>query len=194
MSDTPRTDVAQHNMGSVVEPHYVVDVEVAQGLERELAEAKEQLRLCNVDQFTTAAELAEAQEELNDRRKFSYAVELALEGFKGDYIEIIKEFVVAKKSAESAIKESLTVAEPVGWLHWLTVDGERFPQLTLMPRTDKDEPLYTAPPRREWVGLTDDDKTEIKKLVTYDQFETAGEYANRVQAATESKLKDKNGG
>jgi len=51
--------------------------------------------------------------------------------------------------AEPAIKESLTVAEPVGWLHWLTVDGERFPQLTLMPRTDKDEPLYTALPRRE---------------------------------------------
>jgi len=48
--------------------------------------------------------------------------------------------------AEPAIKDSLTVAEPVGWLHWLTVDGERFPQLTLMPRTDKDEPLYTAPP------------------------------------------------
>tara|TARA_R110000823_G_scaffold100748_2_gene216585 strand:- start:22 stop:366 length:345 start_codon:yes stop_codon:yes gene_type:complete len=46
--------------------------------------------------------------------------------------------------------------------------------------------------QRPWVGLTDEDKTEIKKLVTYDQFETAGEYANRVQAATESKLKDKN--
>ena len=29
-------------------------------LERELAEVKEQLRLCNIDQFTTAAELAEA--------------------------------------------------------------------------------------------------------------------------------------
>ena len=52
--------------------------------------------------------------------------------------------------------------------------------------------LYAAPPRREWVPLTEDDKTEIKKLVTYDQFETAGEYANRVQAATEFKLKDKN--
>ena len=47
-------------------------------------------------------------------------------------------------------------------------------------------------PQRPWVGLTDEDKTEIKKLVTYDQFETAGEYANRVQAATESKLKEKN--
>jgi hypothetical protein len=39
MSDTPRTNAFEHNMGSVVEPHYVVDVEVAQGLERELAAA-----------------------------------------------------------------------------------------------------------------------------------------------------------
>jgi hypothetical protein len=67
MSDTPRTDAAQHNMGSVVEPHYVVDADFSRYLERELvgaraelAEAKEQLHLCNVDQFTTAAELANA--------------------------------------------------------------------------------------------------------------------------------------
>jgi hypothetical protein len=97
MSDTPRTDVAEHNMGSVIEPHYVVDVEVAQRLECELAEAREQLRLCNVDQLTTAAELAEAQEELNDKRKFCYAVEQALDGMKGDYVEIIKEL---RKDAE----------------------------------------------------------------------------------------------
>jgi hypothetical protein len=45
---------------------------------------------------------------------------------------------------------------------------------------------------REWVGLTDKDRMEIKKTVTYDQFETAGEYAGRVQAATEVKLKEKN--
>ena len=67
-------------------------------LERELAEAKEQLRLCNVDQFTTAAELAELKEELNDRRKFAYAVEQALDGLKGDYVEIIKEL---RKDAEN---------------------------------------------------------------------------------------------
>ena len=40
MIDTPRTNAFEHNMGSVVDPHYVVDVEVAQGLERELAEAR----------------------------------------------------------------------------------------------------------------------------------------------------------
>lgn len=36
---TPRTQAARHNMGSVEEPHYVVDEEVAAGLERELSVA-----------------------------------------------------------------------------------------------------------------------------------------------------------
>jgi len=63
MSDTPRTDVAEHNMGSIVEPHYVVDADFSRYLERELVEAREQLRLCNVDQLTTAAELAEAKKD-----------------------------------------------------------------------------------------------------------------------------------
>jgi len=116
--------------------------------------------------------------------------------------------------AEPAIKESLNVAEPVGWLHWLTVDGERFPQLTLMPRTDKDEPLYTALPRREaqermhpeikkmyedyfdkcfressaqqrpWVGLTG---TEINHI-----FAANVGYPERMMKEVETLLKDKN--
>jgi len=45
-------------------------------------------------------ELAEAQEELNDKRKFCYDVEKALEGMKGDYVEII---VALRKDA--AMKE-----------------------------------------------------------------------------------------
>ena len=36
-----------------------------------------------------AAEIAELKEELADKRKFCYEVELALDGLKGDYIEII---------------------------------------------------------------------------------------------------------
>ena len=73
MSDTPRTDVAEHNMGSVFSRH----------LEHELV--------------ATRAELAELREELNDRRKFAYAVEQALDGLKGDYVEII---VAMRKDAE----------------------------------------------------------------------------------------------
>lgn len=47
-------------------------------------------------------------------------------------------------------------------------------------------------PQRHWIGLTDEDRQEIKNVVIYDQFETAGEYARRVQAAIEAKLKEKN--
>jgi len=53
-------------------------------------------------------ELAEAQEELNDKRKFCYDVEKALEGMKGDYVEIIS--ALRKDAAiRKGEKESLTV-------------------------------------------------------------------------------------
>lgn len=104
MSDTPRTDVAEHNMGSVVEPHYVVDADFSRYLERELAEARE---------------------ELNDKRKFCYAVEQALDGMKGDYVEIIKELRAAAQAARDAMRmaqrshgEILLTYPPLdSWIH-----------------------------------------------------------------------------
>jgi len=105
--------------------------------------------------------------------------------------------------AEPTVQKSLTVAEPIGWLHWLTVDGERFPQLTLMPRTDKDEPLYTAPlaeqkpmlemnpQKREWVGLTDDEVMILNRK-SYDA--QIGLLPLTFYRAIEAKLREKNGG
>jgi len=46
--------------------------------------------------------------------------------------------------------------------------------------------------QRTWVGLTDDDRVLIKHDANYNQFMTAGEYAERVQLLTEARLKDKN--
>ena len=40
MSDTPETDANAHNVGSLEQPHYVVDVEIAQDLERRLKAAE----------------------------------------------------------------------------------------------------------------------------------------------------------
>jgi len=104
MSDTPRTDVAEHNMGSIVEPHYVVDADFSRYLERELAvaiasidEERERAQREGARVIELQVKLAEAQEELNDRRKFAYAVEQALDGVKGDYVEII---VALRKDAE----------------------------------------------------------------------------------------------
>ena len=47
---------------------------------------------------------------------------------------------------------------------------------------------------RTWVGLTEDDKVLIKHDANFNQFMTAGEYADRVQQLTEARLKDKNNG
>lgn len=44
----------------------------------------------DVELAAAQAEVVELKEELNDKRRFSYAVELALDGLKGDFIEIIK--------------------------------------------------------------------------------------------------------
>ena len=46
--------------------------------------------------------------------------------------------------------------------------------------------------KKEWIGLTDDDKVLIKHDANFNQFTTAGEYADRVQQLTEARLKDKN--
>jgi len=74
MSDTPRTDACEGSASDHLD--CMALTEHARQLERELAEARE---------------------ELNDRRKFAYAVEQALDGMKGDYFEIIKEL---RKDAE----------------------------------------------------------------------------------------------
>lgn len=45
---------------------------------------------------------------------------------------------------------------------------------------------------KPWVGLTDDERRAVRNSVAYNQFMTAGEYAELVQKATESFLKVKN--
>jgi len=80
--------------------------------------------------------------------------------------------------------------EPVAWrFHdrnmWCYVD-----HLTDLPQ-DKFKPLYTAPPQREWVGLTDDELHALHfelKVQTMGGINTLGMYR-----ILEAKLKEKNG-
>ena len=46
--------------------------------------------------------------------------------------------------------------------------------------------------KREWVGLTDEEREQVRSSAGYNQFMSAGEYAKAVQWATEAKLKEKN--
>ena len=53
-------------------------------------------------------------------------------------------------------------------------------------------PLINFTKQKEWVDLTEDDRVLIKHDANFNQFMTAGEYADRVQQLTEARLKDLN--
>ena len=80
--------------------------------------------------------------------------------------------------------------KPVAWMYeWggrtnFTTTDQRFVE-AVYPHFVKATPLYTAPPKREWVGLTDDEVFNI-----YKQFDSL-QYKSFAQAI-EVKLKEKN--
>jgi len=94
------------------------------------------------------------------------------------------------KPAQQEPVASVPIHPKTGPLWAMTTDKpdpERLPSYPLMR-------LYTAPPaaKRQWVGLTDDERKFVRNSVGYNQFVTASEYAEHVQKATESKLKERN--
>jgi hypothetical protein len=96
-----------------------------------------------------------------------------------------------KEEAITAIKEALAQPEqePVAWRAWVS----KFPQGTgsywvyvtkpIMKDSVHNQPLYTTPPQRTWIGLTDEDEID---------WEEGGNLKDLVKAI-EAKLKQKNG-
>ena len=80
--------------------------------------------------------------------------------------------------------------EPVAWMVRDQVDGCRYPSALKNPAgsiNGESQPLYTAPPRKEWVGLTDEDTANICM-----QSDINNWHDEQVIDATEAKLKEKN--
>jgi len=61
-------------------------------------------------------------------------------------------------------------------------------RVAMLREEDDDIQDYKKP----WVGLTDEDRGEARDAVPFRQFDTATEYAYRVQIETEKMLKEKN--
>ena len=84
---------------------------------------------------------------------------------------------------------ALAQQEPVAWLSTDCI-GERYLCFTKPKDNDPVQPLYTTPPKKEWVGLTDE---EIQKVVSKkwwdweDLFDIEG-----FSRAIEVKLREKN--
>jgi len=93
------------------------------------------------------------------------------------------------KAYERGWNAALAQQEPVAWLSTDCI-GERYLCFTKPKDNDPVQPLYTTPPKKEWVGLTDE---EIQKVVSKkwwdweDLFDIEG-----FSRAIEAKLKEKN--
>jgi hypothetical protein len=91
------------------------------------------------------------------------AVKLALEALESDPISHAG--LVSRKQAITALRQALeTVQEPVAWITdggngelWWYQSSKFDEEGNLIGPNPDDIPLYTTPPKREWVGLTDDE-------------------------------------
>ena len=126
MSDTPRTDALIYRKNTIeMQRHELLDLALA--LERELAEARVQLLLCNTDQSTAAAELANAVAAERERCALVCEKRAVFRDAYWWLMSAAKEI----RLAEPAIKDSLTVQRPwVGLTEdeiWTLHDSDSYP-------------------------------------------------------------------
>lgn len=99
-AQTPITTANEHNMGSVEEPHYVVDVEVCQKLERELAAVRGQLEEANKRAHEVKTQTTEVVRGLHRAAK---EAESALAGAKAEVEALREDAAIGKLVREKLI-------------------------------------------------------------------------------------------
>ena len=123
------------------------------------------------------------------------AMKQALEALESDPISHAG--LVSRKQAITALRQALeTEQEPVAWisdsptkgngkqLHWTKSEAWRW--------SSNITPLYTAPPKKEWVGLTDEEIVAATNAVH--GFGAIKQKDMNFAKAIEAKLKEKNHG
>ena len=119
------------------------------------------------------------------------AMQMALEALE---LYQSKSSVQMFDDAVKALRQALeTEQEPVEFinvekqkLEWAKLTSWHTPTIVNLPKI----PLYTAPPKKEWVGLTDDDVIYFRDQATFcDEFDAAF-----MAELIEKDLKEKNHG
>jgi hypothetical protein len=94
--------------------------------------------------------------------------------------------MVFAREAITAIKAALEAKdEPVAFVKGWNCGRLEVIVRSLNQRFEIDQPLYTTPPQRTWVGLTDEDKSEICDMTERDERDS-------VMRLVEAKLKARN--
>ena len=134
-------------MMSHIEMEYAKTLKQVSQLKRELAAA-----ISSIDEERKRAQregarvielqvkLAEAQEELNDKRKFCYDVEQALDGLKGDYVEIIS--ALRKDAERYRWLRDHAHNTPIGVYEWVNRDGRQ--QMAWLASNELDDNIDAA--------------------------------------------------
>ena len=118
-------------------------------------------------------------------------MQLALEALESDPISHAG--LVSRKQAIAALRQALeTEQEPVLWLKtWFDESVSALKTKSYAFADREPEPLYTAPPK-QWVGLTDEEVSEIiDREIGFNSCWGPEEVFSR---AIEAKLKEKNHG
>jgi hypothetical protein len=149
---------------------------------------------------------------MTDLRKAAEMALEALESFCGrgySALALSKRCDAAIKALRQALAEpansttafvepkasSQTEQEPVAWV---IEDGEVDYYVDVVAKIKPGTPLYTAPPKREWVGYTNEDRKRIvpmlvQSLSNHDERTMAG-LLNAILIDIEQQLKEKNHG
>ena len=117
-------------------------------------------------------------------------MQMALDAFEAhakQYPHMVKGYTV---DAAQALRAALAQPEPepVAWMHNFidyVITKNRPTDITR--NAGRWTPLYTAPPQREWAGLTDKERAEVWNKC--DPYDDVDDFA----LAIEAKLKEKNG-
>ena len=134
--------------------------------------------------------------EASHKRSSISAMKLALEALE---LYQSKSSVQMFDDAVRALRQALeTEQEPVAWMHTF-IEGN---VITHIPadigrHPERWTPLYTSPPKREWVGLTTDEIWECNKASgSAVEFHICYEHQNVEDFAEsiEAKLREKNHG
>jgi hypothetical protein len=85
-------------------------------------------------------------------------------------------------------KAQLQTQEPMAWLN-KTKHGTWSADALRCEGDEPSEPLYTGPPQRPWVGLTDEDIEDIFQIAAGADEETHIRFARAIESALRSKNK-----
>ena len=113
-------------------------------------------------------------------------MKMALEALESKYIVNYGAWRVQQEQAITALRQALeTEQEPVAFinvekqkLEWAKLTSWHTPTIVNLPKI----PLYTAPPKREWVGLTLNEAEDF-----YEKYTDKAELINAIDKFLEEK-------